>query len=216
MENRRGSPYSFGARRSEGARCSSHLTAAADRAASGARRAPAAAERHAPGLVTVAARRPVGVIAAPQTADIVDLFDPQLGVHPEPHADAQRQQVSIAAPASSPDALLRALRQRAELRFISPTRRPPAQRSSWRFFWSRCTDSHSPRCLRQQTRPRRTVTSTSTSYGTTSLAMLCLRASPLHDAAPGSALALSELRGSQSHPRSKPFQARSGALRGSV
>src|ERR1700678_4849834 len=58
-------------------------------------------------------RRPLGVVLALRTDNIVDLLLHQLGQHPEPDTDAQRQQPPLRCPDQLAQRLLHTLREHA-------------------------------------------------------------------------------------------------------
>jgi hypothetical protein len=71
-----------------------------------------AAERHLARLVPVPHGGALRVVLAPRADDIDHLFLHQLGQHPEPDADAQRQQPLLRRADQLPERLLHAGRQR--------------------------------------------------------------------------------------------------------
>ena len=69
------------------------------------------AKRHLASLVAMTHRRPLGVVLALQTDDIVDLLGHQLLEHAEPDADAERKQSVLRCPDQLPQRLLHTLRK---------------------------------------------------------------------------------------------------------
>jgi len=127
-----------------------------------------AAERDQPGFAAMPDRGAVGVVTALRTDHVVDLFSHQLSQHPEPYADAQRQQALLRSAGQLAQRLLHTLRKRIELRV--------ADRVGTFVY---VLHGGSPRLLdlfALATVPAgpdeawRTATSSSTSYGTTSSA----------------------------------------------
>jgi hypothetical protein len=139
---------------------------------------PGAADRHAPAaerdlpvLVAVTHRGPVGVVLALRTDDLVDLGLHDLVQHPHPDADAQRQQPLLRRTGQLAQRLLHPRGQAAHRLLVGGDlagRYGPHRGGSSCPRW---TCSHSPRS-HGTGRGGRTAASSSTDYGTTSLAGL--------------------------------------------
>jgi hypothetical protein len=127
---------------------------------------PPAAERDAAVLVAVTHRDTLGIVAALGTDDVIDLLGHQLGQHSKPDTDAQRQQPFLRRAGKLPERELHPFGQRVELRVAdlvgSFVYGPHGGSPRLLDLFALATVPAGP------DEARRTATSSSTSYGTTS------------------------------------------------